>query len=66
VRCETLPSLPARTRALARTFLRDRSGATALEYGLICALIFLSITGSVTYFSNRTNLMYNKITTNMP
>nr|WP_122465902.1 Flp family type IVb pilin [Brevundimonas lutea] len=37
-----------------KTFLtrlmRDESGATAIEYGLICALIFLVIIGSVTTF----------------
>jgi len=26
-----------------RRFLADRSGATAIEYGLICGLIFLAI-----------------------
>lgn len=45
--------------------LRDRAGATAIEYGLICALLFLVFAGSVRYFANSTNGMYDKIVTNM-
>ncbi|MDQ1154902.1 Flp family type IVb pilin [Brevundimonas sp. SORGH_AS_0993] len=33
-------------------FLRDETGATAIEYGLICALIFLAIVGSITALGN--------------
>ena len=33
-------------------FLRDDDGATAIEYGLICALIFLAIVGSISVLSN--------------
>jgi pilus assembly protein Flp/PilA len=29
-------------------FVRDRSGATAIEYGLIAAFIFIVIVGAVT------------------
>jgi pilus assembly protein Flp/PilA len=35
-------------------FLRDESGATAIEYGLIASLVFLVIVGSVTAFGART------------
>ncbi len=35
-------------------FWRDQRGATAIEYGLICALVFLVIISSVTAFGNRT------------
>ena len=38
-------------RFIAR-FLRDDDGATAIEYGLICALIFLAIVGSISALSN--------------
>ena len=31
---------------------RDQSGATAVEYGLILALIFLAMVGAVGTFSN--------------
>ncbi|MBI1405519.1 MAG: Flp family type IVb pilin [Caulobacter sp.] len=35
-------------------FLRDESGATAIEYGLIVSLIFLVIVTAVTTFGNKT------------
>ncbi len=34
-------------------FAYDDSGATAIEYGLIVSLIFLTIVGAVTNFSNK-------------
>jgi pilus assembly protein Flp/PilA len=37
-----------------KAFLADESGATAIEYGLIAALIFLVIVTSVTAFGNKT------------
>jgi pilus assembly protein Flp/PilA len=37
-------------RALLTRFLRDQSGATAVEYGLLLASIFLAIIGAVTLF----------------
>lgn len=50
-----------RTKDL-RAFLRDESGATAIEYGLIVALIFLAIITSVNQFATNTNSMYSEIT----
>ena len=41
-------------RFLAR-FQADDSGATAIEYGLICALIFLAIVTSLTALANTNN-----------
>ncbi len=43
----------------ALAFLRDRSGATAIEYGLIVSLIFLAILGSVTAFSTNATTVIN-------
>lgn len=37
-------------RKLFRRFLGDEAGATAIEYGLICALIFVVILTAVTAF----------------
>ena len=34
-------------RNLAKTYLADESGATVVEYGLICALLVLAIVGSL-------------------
>jgi pilus assembly protein Flp/PilA len=44
-----------------RKFGRDERGATAIEYGLIVALIFLAIVASVRSFANTTSDMYSHI-----
>jgi pilus assembly protein Flp/PilA len=50
------------SKALLNAFARDESGATAIEYGLIVALIFLAIITSVNLFATNTNAMYSEIT----
>ncbi len=47
-------------RAIGR-FAADERGATAIEYGLIVALLFLAIVGAVRNFSQSTNDMYSDI-----
>ena len=42
-------------------FARDDSGATAIEYGLIVALIFLAIIGGLSTFATNENAMYQHI-----
>lgn len=42
-------------RRLIGRFLRDENGATAIEYGLLCALIFLAIVTSVSALANTQN-----------
>ena len=42
---------------------RDESGATAIEYGLIVACIFLAIVGGLSAFATNENVMYTKIST---
>ena len=46
-------------------FIRDESGATAIEYGLICSLIFLAIVSAVNTFASNTDTMYGKISSSM-
>ncbi|WP_084176072.1 Flp family type IVb pilin [Brevundimonas bacteroides] len=46
---------------LIRRFLTDVRGATAIEYGLICGLIFLVIVTAVTLFSDRATAIFNHI-----
>ena len=46
-----------------RALLRDSRGATAIEYGLICALIFLAIVGAVGFAASRTITMWNNVAT---
>ena len=45
-------------RFIAR-FLRDEAGATAIEYGLILALIFLVILSAVTAFGGSSSGIFN-------
>lgn len=42
-------------------FLKDESGATAIEYGLIAALIAVAIIGGVTALGNSTNQTFTKV-----
>jgi pilus assembly protein Flp/PilA len=54
------------TLRFLRSFATNESGATAIEYGLICSLIFLVIVGSVTAFANGTTAMFDLIEASMP
>lgn len=51
--------------AFARRFAADEAGATAIEYALIVALIFLAIVTAVTNYTNSTQNMYNTISNAM-
>ncbi len=44
---------------------RDASGATAVEYGLILALIFLAMLGAVQGFGDVATTMWNDVSTKM-
>lgn len=51
-------------RSVVAAWLRDESGATAVEYGLIVAGIFLAILSAVNLFAtNATNMFSNIATT---
>ena len=49
------------TRILAR-LRNDCSGATAVEYALILALIFLAMVGAIGTFSGAVNNTWNTVT----
>ena len=40
---------------------RDEAGATAVEYGLIVAFIFLAIVGGLSAFATNENAMYQRV-----
>jgi pilus assembly protein Flp/PilA len=42
-------------------FIRDESGATAIEYGLIAALIAVVIIGAVTTVGSKLNLVFVEV-----
>lgn len=46
-------------------FAKDESGATAIEYGLIAALIAVVIIGAVTTLGENISGNFNKIATDM-
>jgi pilus assembly protein Flp/PilA len=48
-------------RGAALRFYASESGATAVEYGLIVAFIFLAIIGGLSAFATNENVMYTKI-----
>ncbi len=49
--------------SMLRRFQTDDRGATAIEYGLICGLIFLVIVSAVTLFSDRATAMFTYVST---
>jgi pilus assembly protein Flp/PilA len=48
-----------------RSFARDQSGATAIEYGLIASLIALVIIASVTSVGTKMTGTFNKVASNL-
>lgn len=50
-------------RTLFRTLRRDQSGATAVEYGLIAALIIVAMIGGLTTLGGGTGAMWSNLST---
>ena len=46
---------------MMKQFVRDEEGVTAIEYGLIAALIAVVIIGSVTLIGNQLNIIFDFI-----
>ena len=46
-----------------KALIADRGGATAVEYGLILALIFLAMAGAVAGVGTETGTMWNSVST---
>ena len=44
-----------------RQILADKKGATAIEYGLIAALIVVVMIGGLGYLGNKTTEMWNNV-----
>lgn len=54
-------------KALLKSFLRDERGATAIEYGLIAALIaVVIITGVTSVGSSVNSMLFSKIAAVLP
>jgi len=52
------------TNLLSR-FVRDESGATAIEYGLIAALIAVAIIGALQLVGTNLSTTFNSVATNL-
>jgi pilus assembly protein Flp/PilA len=50
---------------LVRALYRDQSGATALEYGLIAALVSVAIIGALTQLGGALNGIFNEVSGQM-
>jgi pilus assembly protein Flp/PilA len=52
-------------RKMFKNFIRNEDGATAIEYGLIAALIAVTIIGGVTAVGSKLSTTFNTIQTNL-
>ena len=50
---------------LFKKFLNNKSGATAIEYGLIAALIAVAVIGGVSTLGTSANTTFNTISSEM-
>jgi pilus assembly protein Flp/PilA len=50
-------------KALLARFMKDESGATAIEYGLIAALISVAVIGTYRSIGSRLNTTYGSVNT---
>ena len=48
-----------------KRFAADESGATAIEYGLIAALVAVVIISAVGALGNKLSMTFNKVTTSL-
>lgn len=46
-------------------FAKDESGATAIEYGLIAALVSVAIITALNYLATSLNSTFNKVSSSM-
>jgi len=51
--------------SIAKKFLKDESGATAIEYGLIAALIAVAIVGALTTLGGGLNTLFTNVNTDL-
>jgi pilus assembly protein Flp/PilA len=62
---ETLSNVGSKMTNLINNFLRNESGATAIEYGLIAALIAVVIIGAVQLVGTNLSTTFNSVATNI-
>jgi pilus assembly protein Flp/PilA len=50
---------------IARKFMKDEGGATAIEYGLIAALVAVAIVGALTTLGSGLTTMFGKVNSDL-
>jgi pilus assembly protein Flp/PilA len=50
---------------IAKKFVKDESGATAIEYGLIAALIAVAIVGALTTLGSGLNTLFGRVNSDL-
>ena len=50
---------------IAKKFMKDESGATAIEYGLIAALVAVAIVGALTTLGGGLTTMFGKVNSDL-
>ena len=53
------------SKRIAR-FVKDKSGVTAIEYGLIALLVAVGIIASITLLGESVSAMFNTVASSMP
>jgi len=48
-----------------KSFMKDESGATAIEYGLIAALVAVAIIGALTVLGSQLSVIFTKVSTEL-
>ena len=52
-------------RTTFKTFVRDESGATAIEYGLIAALVAVGLIAALTALGSSLGKIFNSVSTQL-
>jgi pilus assembly protein Flp/PilA len=52
-------------RTLLKKFIRENNGATAIEYALLAALIFVVVIGGINALGGKTSGLYNNVSSNV-
>lgn len=63
LRSNYLPEFPMQFTQIVQKFVRDEEGVTAIEYGLIAALIAVFIIASVTIVGAKLEAVFTAIST---
>jgi len=56
---------PPEMTSLFKRFLKDESGATAIEYGLIAAIVAIGLIASLRGLKNNLQSTFNKVGSNL-